>query len=105
MKKRVKACLVMVLLLVAVSTITAVPAHAQDPFATLEGTVQNNAKLWAGAIILIGAVISGAAIVMGSQNSGKWLGRFLGGGVLLILTLKGQQLLTWLSTSIGMGGN
>ena len=91
------------LTLLMLSALAAAPALAQDPFASLESTVSNNAKLWAGAIILIGAVVSGAAIVMGSQNSGKWLGRFLGGGVLLLLTLKGQQLLQWLSSSVGLG--
>ena len=95
--------LMVALVLVTATVLTAAPAFAQDPFANLESTVSSNAKLWAGAIILIGAVVAGAAIVMGSQNSGKWLGRFLGGGVLLLLTLKGQQLLQWLSSSVGLG--
>lgn len=103
MKTRTKTRVLLVLALAALSAVAAAPAHAQDPFANLENTISNNAKLWAGAIVLIGAVVSGAAIVMGSQNSGKWLGRFLGGSVLLLLTLKGQQLLAWLSSSVGMG--
>jgi hypothetical protein len=103
MRSRLSDYFRVALTLLAVSALAVAPALAQDPFASLESTVSNNAKLWAGAIILIGAVVSGAAIVMGSQNSGKWLGRFLGGGVLLLLTLKGQQLLQWLSSSVGLG--
>jgi type IV secretory pathway VirB2 component (pilin) len=101
-KRRFQSALALALLLVMTAAFPAT-AHAQDPFGTLENTVSSNAKLWAGAIVLIGAVIAGASIIMGSQNSGKWVGRFIGGSILLLLTLKGQALLQWLSSGFGVG--
>jgi hypothetical protein len=86
----------------AALAMSAAPALAEDPFSGLTSTVTSSANLWAGAIVLIGACLSGGAIIFGSQNSGKWAGRFLGGSAILALTIKGASLLTWLNSNLGI---
>ena len=78
-------------------------ARADDPFASIESTISASAKIWAGALVLIGAVVAGGAIMFGSQNSGRHVGRFLAATAILLLTLKGASLITWLSSALGLG--
>jgi len=78
-------------------------AHAEDPFASIESTINASAKIWAGALVLIGALVAGGAIMFGSQNSGRHVGKFLAATAILLLTLKGASLITWLSSALGFG--
>ncbi len=72
------------LLLVAV-VLGAVPAFAQDPFAGLTSTLNSNARTWAAALMLVGALIAGGAIMMGSRESGHHTRTFLFGAIFLVL--------------------
>jgi hypothetical protein len=62
-----------------------VPAFAQDPFAGLTNTLNSSARTWAAALMLIGALIAGGAIMMGSHESGRHTRNFLFGAVFLVL--------------------
>jgi hypothetical protein len=77
--------------------------HADDPFSSMESTISTSSKIWAGALVLIGALVAGGAIMFGSQNSGRHLGKFLAATAILLLTLKGSSLITWLSSAFGIG--
>ncbi len=61
------------------------PAFAQDPFAGLTQTLNTNARTWASALMLIGALIAGGAIMMGSHDSGRHTRNFLFGAIFLVL--------------------
>ena len=61
------------------------PAFAQDPFAGLTDTLNANARTWAAALMLIGALIAGGAIMMGSHESGRHARNFLFGAIFLVM--------------------
>ena len=61
------------------------PAFAQDPFAGLTRTLDSNAPTWAAALMLLGALIAGGAIMLGSHESGRHTRNFLFGAVFLVL--------------------
>ena len=61
------------------------PALAQDPFAGLTNTLNSSARTWAAALMLVGALIAGGAIMMGSHESGRHTRNFLFGAVFLVL--------------------
>ena len=61
------------------------PASAQDPFAGLTSTLNSNARTWAAALMLVGALIAGGAIMMGSRESGHHARNFLFGAIFLVL--------------------
>ena len=63
----------------------AVPLFAQDPFAGLTNTLNSNARTWAAALMLVGALIAGGAIMMGSHESGRHTRNFLFGAIFLVL--------------------
>jgi hypothetical protein len=84
MGKRRKLILVFGLLLVTVLVVSA-PAFAQDPFAGLTNTLNSNARTWAAALMLVGALIAGGAIMMGSHESGRHARNFLFGAIFLVL--------------------
>ena len=84
MGKRGKLILVFGLLLVTVLVVSA-PAFAQDPFAGLTNTLNSNARTWAAALMLVGALIAGGAIMMGSHESGRHARNFLFGAIFLVL--------------------
>jgi hypothetical protein len=65
--------------------VLATPAVAQDPFAGLTHTLNSNARTWASALMLIGALIAGGAIMMGSHESGRHTRNFLFGAIFLVL--------------------
>ena len=95
-----------VALLLAVVVLVAGPSAAlasTDPFQTLSQTVTSNAAKWAGAVCLLGALVAGSMVVMGSQSAGRWVGRFFAGSVLLLLTQFGAGLLDWLGNATGFG--
>jgi len=60
-------------------------AFAQDPFTGLTNTLNSNARTWAAALMLIGALIAGGAIMMGSRESGHHTRNFLFGAIFLVL--------------------
>jgi len=72
-------------LLLAALLLSSVPAFAQDPFAGLTNTLNSSARTWAAALMLIGALIAGGAIMMGSRESGHHTRNFLFGAVFLVL--------------------
>ena len=84
MGKRGKLALIVGLLLGTVLVVS-VPAFAQDPFAGLTNTLNSNARTWAAALMLVGALIAGGAIMMGSHEAGRHTRNFLFGAVFLVL--------------------
>ena len=58
---------------------------AQDPFAGLTNTLNSSARTWAAALMLVGALIAGGAIMMGSRESGHHTRNFLFGAIFLVL--------------------
>ena len=84
MGQRRKLILIFGLLLVTVLVVS-MPAFAQDPFAGLTNTLNSNARTWAAALMLVGALIAGGAIMMGSHESGRHARNFLFGAIFLVL--------------------
>ena len=84
MGKRRTLTLVVGLLLGAV-LLSSASAFAQDPFAGLTNTLNSSARTWAAALMLVGALIAGGAIMMGSHESGRHTRNFLFGAVFLVL--------------------
>src|SRR5260370_36908291 len=82
-KRRMLTVLVGVLL--GALLLSGVPAFAQDPFAGLTNTLNSSARTWAAALMLVGALIAGGAIMMGSRESGHHTRNFLFGAVFLVL--------------------
>ena len=81
-----KTIFLVVTLLSATVLITAIPAAAQtDPFSGLTNTLNSHARTWAAALMLIGALIAGGAIMLGSHESGRHTRNFLFGAIFLIL--------------------
>jgi hypothetical protein len=74
-----------VALLAGAFVLSSVPAFAQDPFAGLTNTLNSSARTWAAALMLVGALIAGGAIMMGSRESGHHTRNFLFGAVFLVL--------------------
>ena len=73
------------LLILAVLLSSSAPAFAQDPFAGLTSTLNSSARNWAAALMLVGALIAGGAIMMGSHEAGRHTRNFLFGAVFLVL--------------------
>ena len=66
--------------------VVSVPAFAQqDPFSGLTNTLNSSARNWAAALMLVGALIAGGAIMMGSHESGRHTRNFLFGAIFLVL--------------------
>jgi hypothetical protein len=84
MGKRRTLTLIVGLLLGAV-LLSSAPVYAQDPFAGLTNTLNASARTWAAALMLVGALIAGGAIMMGSHESGRHTRNFLFGAVFLVL--------------------
>ena len=70
--------------LFATLLVSAVPAMA-DPFQGLINTLNSSARNWAAALILIGALIAGGAIMLGSHESGRHTRNFLFGAIFLVM--------------------
>ena len=87
--------LVVVLLLPTASTVSA------DPFSNLADTITAAGAKWAPALMVLGALTAGGAIVMGSHESGKWAKNFLLGGIFLILAGLGAAILQKVQSLIG----
>lgn len=70
--------------LFATLLVSAVPALA-DPFQGLINTLNSSARNWAAALILIGALVAGGAIMLGSHESGRHTRNFLFGAIFLVM--------------------
>ena len=70
--------------LFATMLLSSVPALA-DPFQGLINTLNSSARNWAAALILIGALIAGGAIMLGSHESGRHTRNFLFGAIFLVM--------------------
>ncbi len=75
----IAACLLVALFFPSVA------AYAQDPFAGLTNTLNSSARNWAAALMLVGALIAGGAIMLGSHESGRHTRNFLFGAIFLVL--------------------
>ncbi len=75
----IAGCFLVALLLPSVA------AFAQDPFAGLTNTLNTSARNWAAALMLLGALIAGGAIMLGSHESGRHTRNFLFGALFLVL--------------------
>jgi hypothetical protein len=74
-----------------------------DPFSTLADTISQAGSRWAPALMVLGALCAGGAIVMGSHESGKWAKNFLIGSIFLILAGAGAAILGKVQGLIGSG--
>ena len=74
-----------------------------DPFSTLADTIAQAGSRWAPALMVLGALSAGGAIVMGSHESGKWAKNFLIGSIFLILAGAGAAILAKVQSLIGSG--
>lgn len=74
-------------LVFATLLLPSVPALAQssDPFQGLINTLNSSARNWAAALILIGALVAGGAIMLGSHESGRHTRNFLFGAIFLVM--------------------
>ena len=84
-------------LLVGIVALGAMPALAQDPFAGLTNTLNSSARTWAAALMLVGALLAGGAIMMGSRESGHHTRNFLFGAIFLVLAAIATWLDRWFS--------
>lgn len=80
-----RGTLLIVSLILVVLIVPAAPLFAQDPFAGLTSTLNSSARNWAAALMLVGALIAGGAIMMGSHEAGRHTRNFLFGAVFLVL--------------------
>jgi hypothetical protein len=72
-------------LVMAILLVPSASVLAQDPFAGLTSTLNSSARNWAAALMLVGALIAGGAIMMGSHEAGRHTRNFLFGAVFLVL--------------------
>ena len=80
-----RAIFIVTVLVLGALLVPAAPVFAQDPFAGLTSTLNSSARNWAAALMLVGALIAGGAIMMGSRESGHHTRNFLFGAVFLVL--------------------
>jgi hypothetical protein len=62
-----------------------VPAFSKSVRKRLTSTLNSSAWNWAAALMLVGALIAGGAIMMGSHEAGRHTRNFLFGAVFLVL--------------------
>ena len=91
----------MLALIALVLLLPAAPALAADPFSSLADTITAAGAKWAPALMVLGALTAGGAIVMGSHESGRWAKNFLLGGIFLILAGLGAAILQKVQAIIG----
>lgn len=80
-----RAIFIVIVLVLGALLVPAAPLFAQDPFAGLTSTLNSSARNWAAALMLVGALIAGGAIMMGSHEAGRHTRNFLFGAVFLVL--------------------
>lgn len=80
-----RGAFILIVLVVGALIVPSAPAFAQDPFAGLTSTLNSSARNWAAALMLVGALIAGGAIMMGSHEAGRHTRNFLFGAVFLVL--------------------
>ena len=96
MRKRLLMVLAGIML--GVLALSGTPALAQDPFAGLTSTLNSSARTWAAALMLVGALIAGGAIMLGSHESGRHARNFLFGAIFLVMAGAGLAIYDRLSS-------
>src|SRR4029079_17289228 len=66
-----RGAFILIVLVLGALIVPSVPVFAQDPFAGLTSTLNSSARNWAAALMLVGALIAGGAIMMGSHEAGR----------------------------------
>ena len=80
-----RGAFILVVLVLGTLLLPSAAVFAQDPFAGLTSTLNSSARNWAAALMLVGALIAGGAIMMGSHEAGRHTRNFLFGAVFLVL--------------------
>lgn len=98
--RRVGAAALAVLLLVGSS---AVPAGAADFVGNLRDKIATSIPIVAGLLAMVAAVVVGGVAYYGSNNTGKWVGKFLVGTLFVLAATLGADLLPALRDFFGIG--
>ena len=80
-----RGVLIVLFFVIGILLVPSISVFAQDPFAGLTSTLNSSARNWAAALMLVGALIAGGAIMMGSHEAGRHTRNFLFGAVFLVL--------------------
>jgi hypothetical protein len=80
-----RAIFIVIVLVLGALLVPAAAVFAKDPFAGLTSTLNSSARNWAAALMRVGALIAGGAIMMGSHEAGRHTRNFLFGAVFLVL--------------------
>ena len=98
--KRVAVTALMVAMLVGSAT---VPASAEDFVGNLRDKIATSIPIVAGLLAMVAAVVVGGVAYYGSNNTGKWVGKFLVGTLFVLAATLGADLLPALRDFFGIG--
>ena len=77
---------------------------AADPFVeNLRDKVADSIPIIAGLLAMVAAVVVGGIAYYGSNNTGKWVGKFIVGTIFVLAATLGTELLPALRDFFGIG--